>query len=262
MINPHVLSSIHGKKNPTYGRRLLGASKASAKVSPCHVCELESTTVPKKTSEVLDPSVPEPIRRNPTQQRSRERQERILAAATQLIATKGSDQLKMSEIAERSGISIGSLYQYFPDKSSVIRTLAERYSAECRCCIEQALGAVEDVPGLQAAFSDLLDEYYEIVMATPAMRDIWSGMQADKHLLTLELEENRNAGGLLAQAMLRVYPMADAQHVRDSAFLIWHLGESTMRLAITCEAQEGRRLVEAFKRMSLREILQPGTMSG
>lgn len=211
----------------------------------------------RKTTEVLQETSQEPTRRTPTQQRSRERQERILCVATQLIASKGSDQLKMSEIAERSEISIGSLYQYFPDKSSVIRTLAERYNMESRRCIEQALGAVEDVSGLQAAYSGLLDQYYEIVLATPAMRDIWSGMQADKHLLSLELEESRIAGGILAEAMLRVYPHSDAQQVRDSAFLIWQLGEATMRLAISCGPQEGRGLVEAFKRMSLREIMQP-----
>jgi AcrR family transcriptional regulator len=210
--------------------------------------------VRKKTTEQ---SVPEPTRRNPTQQRSRERQERILAVATQLIATKGSDQVKMSEIAERSEISIGSLYQYFPDKSSVIRTLAERYNAESRRCIEEALAAVEDEHGLRSAYSALLDQYYEIVLATPAMRDIWSGMQADKQLLELELEESRVAGALLADAMLRVNPGIDAQQVADAAFLIWQLGEATMRLAISCAPEEGRRLVEAFKRMSLREIMQP-----
>ncbi|WP_353740783.1 TetR/AcrR family transcriptional regulator [Pseudomonas fluorescens] len=211
----------------------------------------------KKPSETLEQPAAQAVRRNPTQQRSRERQERILAMATQLIADKGSDQLKMSEIAERSEISIGSLYQYFPDKSSVIRTLAERYNAESRRCIEEAMDAVEDARGLHAAYSQLLDQYYEIVMATPVMRDIWSGMQADKQLLQLELGESRVAGALLSQAMLRVYPDCDEQQVEESAFLIWHLGEATMRLAVTCAPDEGRALVEAFKRMSLREIMEP-----
>ncbi|MGF6091141.1 TetR/AcrR family transcriptional regulator [Pseudomonas sp. 18173] len=211
----------------------------------------------KKTPEALEQPAAEAVRRNPTQQRSRERQERILATATQLIADKGSDQLKMSEIAELAGISIGSLYQYFPDKSSVIRTLAERYNAESRRCIAEAMEAVEDAQGLQAAYTQLLDLYYEIVMATPVMRDIWSGMQADKQLLQLELVESRVAGTLLAQAMLCVYPGIDEQQVQESAFLIWHLGEATMRLAVTCAPQEGRALVEAFKRMSLREIMEP-----
>ncbi|MFJ7794157.1 TetR family transcriptional regulator [Pseudomonas sp. NPDC096950] len=212
------------------------------------------TPVPKK---IIDASVAEPTRRNPTQQRSRDRQERILTVATELIASKGSDQVKMSEIAERSEISIGSLYQYFPDKSSVIRTLAERYNAESRRCIEEALSAVQDAQGLQTAYSDLLDEYYEIVLATPAMRDIWSGMQADKQLMDLELQESRIASVFLSDAMLRVYPDSDARQVRESAFLIWHLGEATMRLAISCTPEEGRGLVEAFKRMSLREIMAP-----
>ncbi|MDR6607474.1 TetR/AcrR family transcriptional regulator [Pseudomonas synxantha] len=211
----------------------------------------------KKNSETLEQPAAEPVRRNPTQQRSRERQERILAMATQLIADKGSDQLKMSEIAERSGISIGSLYQYFPDKSSVIRMLAERYNAESRRCITEAMEAVEDAQGLHVAYSQLLDQYYEIVMATPVMRDIWSGMQADKQLLQLELEESRVAGALLAQAMLRVFPQSDEQQVQESAFLIWHLGEATMRLAVTCRPEEGRALVEAFKRLSLREVMEP-----
>ncbi|RON54460.1 TetR/AcrR family transcriptional regulator [Pseudomonas frederiksbergensis] len=216
------------------------------------------TLVPKK---IIEATVSEPTRRNPTQQRSRERQERILAVATELIASKGSDQVKMSEIAERSEISIGSLYQYFPDKSSVIRTLAERYNAESRRCIEEALDVVVDAQGLQAAYSGLLDEYYEIVLATPAMRDIWSGMQADKQLMALELQESRIASGFLADAMLRVYPDSDARQVRESAFLIWHLGEATMRLAISCAPEEGRGLVDGFKRMSLREIMAPAAES-
>ncbi len=211
----------------------------------------------KRPPDTLEQPAAEAVRRNPTQQRSRDRQERILAIATQLIADKGSDQLKMSEIAERSEISIGSLYQYFPDKSSVIRTLAERYNAESRRCIAEAMEAVEDAKGLRAAYSQLLDQYYEIVMATPVMRDIWSGMQADKQLLQLELGESRVAGALLSQAMLRVFPDCDEQQVEESAFLIWHLGEATMRLAVTCAPDEGRALVEAFKRMSLREIMEP-----
>jgi AcrR family transcriptional regulator len=213
--------------------------------------------VRKKPSETLERPAAEAVRRNPTQQRSRDRQERILTVATQLIADKGSDQLKMSEIAERSEISIGSLYQYFPDKSSVIRTLAERYNAESRRCIAEAMEAVEDARGLHAAYTQLLDQYYEIVMATPVMRDIWSGMQADKQLLQLELGESRVAGALLAQAMLRVFPESDEQQVQESAFLIWHLGEATMRLAVTCAPEEGRALVEAFKRLSLREVMEP-----
>src|SRR5438128_339056 len=82
------------------------------------------------------------------------------AAARELIARKGSDQVKMSEIAARAAISIGSLYQYFPEKAAIVRALAERYSAESRKCIEAALSGVRDRAGLRAAYEGLLDQYY------------------------------------------------------------------------------------------------------
>jgi len=163
----------------------------------------------------------------------------------------------MSEIASLCEISIGSLYQYFPDKSSIILSLAQRYNAESRRCIEVALEEAHDVQTLKTAYSDLLDLYYQIITAEPVMRDIWSGMQTDKQLLDLELQESRIAAQMLTRAMLRAFPDADKQQVSDAAFLVWQLGESTMRLAISCAPEEGRRLVEAFKRMSLRELLQP-----
>ena len=196
-------------------------------------------------------------RRAPAQQRSRERLERILAVASDLIARKGSDQMKMSEIADLAGISIGSLYQYFPDKSAIIRTLAEHYNDESRKCIEAALADVRGIDGLLAAYSGLIDQYYQIFLAEPVMRDIWSGMQADKQLAEVELAESRAAGALLAAAMTRVRPDADPERTAATAFLIWHLGEATMRLAVSCDAVEGAALVNAFKRMTVHELARP-----
>src|SRR5260370_601968 len=138
-----------------------------------------------KTDETLPTA-----RKQPAQIRSKERLERILAAARQLIAQKGSDVVKMTEVATLADISIGSLYQYFPDKSALIRTLAEQYNAESRRCIAAALEGVKDLKGLLEAYSSLVDQYFAIVTAEPVMRDIWSGMQADKQLLWLQVGDS------------------------------------------------------------------------
>ena len=79
------------------------------------------------------------LRRQPNQRRSRERVERILDCATKLIGEVGSDAMRMSELARRAGMSIGALYQYFPDKAAILRTLAERYNAAGRQCIAEGL---------------------------------------------------------------------------------------------------------------------------
>ena len=196
-------------------------------------------------------------RRRPAQRRSRERMDRILAVASDLIRAQGSDRLKMGEVALRAGISIGSLYQYFPDKGAVVRSLAERYAAESRRCIQEALGGVSSPGELEAAYAGLLDQYYAIFLAEPVMRDIWSGMQADRQLMALELRESRVCGAMLAEAMGRAHGGADPKRFAPGAFLIWQLGEATMRLAVSVPRTEGDAIVAAFKRMSLREIVRP-----
>ena len=193
-------------------------------------------------------------RRAPSQQRSRERVERMLAAASALIAEQGSDAMRMGEVAERAGVSIGSLYQFFPDKRAIIWALAERYTAESQACISAALADVTDAEGLGRAFSELVDIYYGLFLAEPVMRDIWSGMQADKELMAIELAESRASGALLDAVMRRVHPGTDSEKTAASAFLVWQLGEATMRLAISLPRKEGDAVVEAYKRMTLREI--------
>jgi AcrR family transcriptional regulator len=219
----------------------------------------------KKTREINMPPAtpnlaevsPAPHRRAPTQRRSRERQERILAVATELIAAQGSDAMRMGAVAEKAGISIGSLYQYFPDKGAIIRTLAQRYNAQGRACIEAALVDVRDIPGFRMAFGGLIDTYYAIFLAEPVMRDIWSGTQADKGLREIELADSRANGAVLAATLARLDPGADRDQLESTAFLVMQLGEATMRLAISVDRREGDALVEGYKRMVMRE-LAPG----
>jgi AcrR family transcriptional regulator len=193
-------------------------------------------------------------RRLPSQRRSRERVERMLAAAAALIAEKGSDAMRMGEVAEKAGVSIGSLYQFFPDKSAIIRTLAQRYNAEGRACIEAALAAPGSMKALRAAFMGLIDIYYGLFLAEPVRRDVWFGMQADKGLRESELVDSRANGAILAGALARLRPGADRAALAATALVIMQLGEATMRLAISVERAEGDRLVAAYKRMVDREL--------
>ena len=194
-------------------------------------------------------------RRSPSQQRSRERVERMLAAASALIAEQGSDAMRMGEVAERAGVSIGSLYQFFPDKRAIVWALAERYTAESQACISAALKDVGDVEGFKGAFSELVDIYYQLFLAEPVIRDVWSGTQADKALRELELADSRANAEFLVAVLKRLRPAADPVELETTAFLVWQMGEAAVRLAISVDREEGDRLVEAYKAMALRELV-------
>jgi len=194
-------------------------------------------------------------RRAPTQQRSRERVERMLAAASALISEQGSDAMRMGEVAERAGVSIGSLYQFFPDKRAIVWALAERYTTESQACISAALRDVGDAEGLKRAFSELLDIYYRLFLAEPVIRDVWFGTQADKALRALEMADSRANAEFLVAVLKRLRPGADPMELETTAFLVWQMGEAAVRLAISVDREEGDRLVEAYKRMALRELV-------
>ena len=67
-----------------------------------------------------------PLRRRPVQQRSTQRVERMLAACASLVDEVGYDGVTTTLIAERAGVAVGSLYQFFPDKRAVVQALTLR----------------------------------------------------------------------------------------------------------------------------------------
>jgi AcrR family transcriptional regulator len=184
-------------------------------------------------------------RRVPVQQRSRERLEAILDAATAIIGEVGTDGVKMREVASRAGIPIGSLYQYFPDKSAVVRALAERYNAEGRACVERILSPVSTRAALRTALKDVVEGYYGMFLAYPVMRDIAAGMQADKRLQEIDEEDCRVHAAMIGAAMARASGGRPKAYMNE-ALLLTHLIAATVKLAISVKPREGRRLIEVF----------------
>ncbi|WP_028103412.1 TetR family transcriptional regulator [Pseudoduganella violaceinigra] len=66
------------------------------------------------------PTPPISSRRKPKQERSSELVRAILQAAIQVLAKEGIRRFTTTRVAERAGVSVGSVYQYFPNKASIL----------------------------------------------------------------------------------------------------------------------------------------------
>jgi AcrR family transcriptional regulator len=66
------------------------------------------------------PSTSISSRRKPKQARSADLLEAILQAAIQVLAKEGVHRFTTTRVAERAGVSVGSVYQYFPNKASIL----------------------------------------------------------------------------------------------------------------------------------------------
>ncbi len=69
-------------------------------------------------------------RRRPRQARSRATWDAIVEAAAQVLERDGPAGFSTTSVAERAGVSIGTLYQYFPDKQAILLAAAEREIGE------------------------------------------------------------------------------------------------------------------------------------
>jgi AcrR family transcriptional regulator len=190
----------------------------------------------------------------PTQQRSRERFERILQCAAEVMAEKGSEAFRMSDIVERSGVAFGSLYQYFPDKSAIIGTLAERYNAIGRDCVRADLSTMMTAKDLHPALCRITDSYYQIFIDEPVMRDIWQATQADRALQKLDEEDGAYLSGLLLYALRRIAPNAPAPALSAFSQLTMTLIAAAVRHAITLDGKEAKRLLGLFKALLPKDL--------
>lgn len=80
-------------------------------------------------------------RRIPRQHRSRQTVEAVLAAVPLVVKRHGTASITTNRIAEVAGVSIGSLYQYFPNKRSVFGALHERHVGDVRNTLERNVAA-------------------------------------------------------------------------------------------------------------------------
>jgi len=65
-------------------------------------------------------SAPISSRKHPKQARSTELVAAILEAAVQVLAKEGAQRFTTARVAEKAGVSVGSLYQYFPNKAAIL----------------------------------------------------------------------------------------------------------------------------------------------
>lgn len=83
------------------------------------------------------------MRKTPRQQRSRQMVESLIDATARVLAERGLDATTTNHIAEAAGVSVGSLYQYFPDKDALIEALLKRMVGELTTAFNEQIDAVE-----------------------------------------------------------------------------------------------------------------------
>jgi AcrR family transcriptional regulator len=112
------------------------------------------------------------LRKEPTQARAKETTDAILEATLQVLVQVGERSLTTTRVAQRAGVSVGTLYQYFPDKASLVMALKVRYLGLMIHAMREALADPKEstLEGiLRPALAALLRVKHEHLALTKAL---------------------------------------------------------------------------------------------
>ncbi len=204
------------------------------------------------------------IRRRATQARSRATVEKILNSAATLIADRGGEPVTMTEIAQQSGVVIGSLYQYFSDKSEIMRALLIRHNEEVDEMVLESLRPVTSLDELIDAVQATYATYFEAHQTDPLFRSIWSAVQTDADLQAIDTEDTLKKAGFLCQVAEPLYASVDHDLLLTTCALILHLALSAARFAVAIQEPMRSLSLGVYQRMSREALasLERGRQAG
>jgi AcrR family transcriptional regulator len=116
------------------------------------------------------PTIP---RKSASQERSRAMVETLLDATARVLVREGYDRASTNRIAAVAGVSVGSLYQYFPNKEALVAALVARHNRETLQLVRDALKKVTS-SDLKTAMRELVKAAVDAHLVDPALHRIFA----------------------------------------------------------------------------------------
>lgn len=125
-------------------------------------------------------------RREPRQARSRRQVNNMLDAAAHVFAEVGYDSATTNAIAERAGASIGSLYQFFPNKAAIFHALTMRYHAQMRDLVKEVVTVEAARLPLIRIIDSTIEALYRFARVQPGFTQIVISARSSAELVAAE----------------------------------------------------------------------------
>jgi AcrR family transcriptional regulator len=189
------------------------------------------------------------LRREPRQERGRRRIDALLDAADALFGEVGYEAATTNAIARRAGASVGSLYQFFPDKEAILRALAARYREQLRAVHDAVLNAETARLPWPALYDRIVDALADFHAAHPGFRPLFHGSTTSAELARaaaeLDAECVRRADAMMAAGL----PDLDPERRRLYAVLNVEVLKALLRVAESGDRAWRARVIAEAKRM-------------
>ena len=165
-------------------------------------------------------------RTQPVQKRAQERRNLILGVTAELLEEVGQDDLTTILVAKRAGVSVGTLYHYFPNKYAIMYALAEQWVGE----MDVALQVLEAEPVESYSVKRFVESSAERMLAVytnqQGLLPLVQAMYGVPELKELDLIHDE----LIITSMARMFKRMD---ISNKAHELGRLGRTYLELSHT-----------------------------
>jgi AcrR family transcriptional regulator len=202
---------------------------------------------------VATPTASTPLRRVPVQGRSVARVARMLDACAELIDEMGYDGLTTTLLAERAGVAIGSVYQFFPDKRAIVQALTMR-NLEAYLQRLGARIADERFAHWWDAVDAAIDEYIAMHRTTAGFRTLHFGDVVDIHLLDEERDNNAVIVEHLAALLVERFQVTGGERLEFALNIAVETADALIKMAFRRDPDGDPMVIDEAKAL-IREYL-------
>ncbi|MBT0961621.1 TetR/AcrR family transcriptional regulator [Denitromonas iodatirespirans] len=186
-------------------------------------------------------------RRTPNQARSRDTVQAVLRAAGDAIERDGLDRLTTRRIAALAGISVGALYEYFPNKQAVVYALVTDW-------MERVFSLLDGLHPVRGGAEDILsylgkqiDQMADLYRAQPGLGALITMVTSVAELRDAVQKHDERCEASVASALQYFAPEADAQDVHSAARTIAIIAHEILCEAVARNAPDADRLMRNLK---------------
>lgn len=183
------------------------------------------------------------FRKRPSQKRSTESVDQILSHAAAILDEVGVEEFSTNEISRRSGITIGSIYHYFPNKEAIVHELCTRWLDIITDKYIEFERLRLDGSDAEAYWTSLVDCLYRGYSGTPAIHAVTRATEIWPTIRELDVKYDESAMKRVATYLQNTGVSASKREMRRLSTLVLNQLHHVIMLAIRSSTTDARKIL-------------------
>ena len=197
-------------------------------------------------------------RRLPSQARSRERVQRLLDTADELIGSDGLATLTVPLLAATARVPVGTIYQFFPDKSALVDAVAERYMQQSLEVMAELVDGIAE-QRWDAAVDAVIEQFASMYRDQPTFCEIWLNGNLSPSARERDRRNNDELAEVLCAALQRRSEFRRARRLKLACRTAVEIADGLLRYAFTLSPHGDQPVIDELKRAVSGYLLQYAT---